>query len=254
MITKLKLHFGQRAELCRNKTAKRLFSLMDAKQTNLAFAADTTNSKELLEWADLLGPEICVFKTHIDILNDFTPEVTRKLQELADKHDFLIFEDRKFADIGNTVKHQYRDGIYKIADWSPIINAHVIPGPGIITGLSEVGLSKGHGVLLLAEMSSMGSLATGEYTQKAVEMALEYNDFVIGFICQHKLTDRPEFIHMTPGVNFGVAGDKLGQQYLTPEKAIQEHGTDVIIVGRGITHAKDPLSEAKKYREAGFFR
>lgn len=39
-------------------------------------------------------------KTHIDIIEDFEPILIHELQELSIKHDFVIFEDRKFADIG----------------------------------------------------------------------------------------------------------------------------------------------------------
>lgn len=65
-------------------------------------------------------------------------------------------------------------------------------------------------------------------------MALAEKDFVIGFISQKKLTDEPAFVHMTPGVKLTPGKDSLGQQYVTVEDAIKKHGTDIVIVGRGI--------------------
>jgi uridine monophosphate synthetase len=225
---------------------------MEEKKTNLAIAADVTTKAELLKIASELGPEICVLKTHIDIIKDFDQELSADLMRLAHQHNFLIFEDRKFADIGNTVQYQYRDGIYHISDWADIINAHTVPGPGIIQGLKEVGMSKGRGLILLAEMSSKGTLAKGEYTAETLKMAEENKDFVIGFITMKKQLDNPCFINLTPGVQLSTGADALGQQYNTPGKVIKEQWSDVIIVGRGIYSASNPLEEAKKYREAGW--
>jgi uridine monophosphate synthetase len=193
-----------------------------------------------------------MLKTHIDIISDFTPELTDQLRKLALKHRFFIFEDRKFADIGNTVKNQYEGGIYHIADWSDMVNAHCLPGPGIIQGLAEVGRKKNRGLILLAEMSSSGHLMNADYIQNTLKMAEQFADFVIGFITQHALSTDPHWLNLTPGVKLDTGSDMLGQQYVTPQQAIIEHGSDIIIVGRGIIKADEPLEAARLYREKGW--
>ncbi len=246
------LTYIERSLLCHNPTAKRLYEIMESKSSNLALAADVTSIDRLIDIAEQLGPYLCVLKTHVDILTDFSFSSLQQLTYLAKKQGFLIFEDRKFADIGNTVKHQYEGGIYKISSWADIVNAHILPGPGIIEGLKAADHSKGRGLLLLAEMSSKGSLANGTYTQSAINMALEYSDFVIGFISQQKLVEDPRFIHMTPGVHLAKADDSLGQKYTSPEEIICNKRSDIIIVGRGIIEALNPVEEAQRYQKSGW--
>lgn len=246
------LSYEQRIQYCQNPLAKKLFTLITEKQTNLCVNPDLTSCDEVLSIADQVGPSICVLKTHVDIINDFTPSFITELKRLSQRHQFLIFEDRKFADIGNTVRMQYEQGVYHIADWAEITNAHTLPGPGIIEGLKKVGLAKGNALLLLAQMSSKDNLFTSQYTQKTVELAKENADFVIGFISQERITDDPQFIHFTPGVKLEAGTDALGQQYNTPKQAILHNGTDIIIVGRGIFQAQNPAAEAAIYRKAGW--
>lgn len=247
-----RLSYGERANYCLSNTGRQLLQLLEDKQTNLSLSADVTSADQLLALADELGPEICMLKTHIDIISDFTPALTKELQKLALKHHFFLFEDRKFADIGHTVKHQYEGGVYRIADWANIVNAHSLPGPGIVKGLAEAGRKKNRGLILLAELSSAGHLMDADYINETLKMAEQFPDFVIGFITQHAVSADPQWIHITPGIKFAADGDALGQQYVTPEKALGENGSDIIIVGRGILAADDPLLEAQKYRQAGW--
>lgn len=162
---------------------------------------------------------------------------------------------------------QYSRGIHKIASWSHITNAHAVPGPSVVTGLASVGLPLGRGLLLLAEMSTKGSLATGSYTSEAIRMAKEHRDFVIGFIAQRRPVpmtiasddlDAEDFLILTPGVGLDTTGDGMGQQYRTPSEVIVDAGCDVIIVGRGIYGKGDSLDfhsiklQAERYRAAGW--
>ena len=247
-----KLSFEARAQIASNSVTKKLFEVMHIKKSNLAVSVDFTSCDKVLSLVDKIGPHVCIVKTHVDILEDFTPEFAKSLQMLAAKHNVLIFEDRKFADIGNTVKNQYSKGLYHIAEWADLVNAHVVPGDGVINGLKEVGLPLGKACLLIGEMSSKGTLATGEYTKAAADMAQAHKDFVMGFISLSCLVNDPQFVHMTPGVQLSAGGDNLGQQYLTPEEVILNRGSDVIIVGRGIYQAEDPVKAAAQYKEAAY--
>ena len=101
------LSFLQRASLTRHKMAQMLFEIMKDKRTNLLLAIDATKQSEVVELAYTLGPDLCVLKTLVNTIGDFIPDFGSKIQRLAEKHRFLIFEDRKFADTNQTVLLQY---------------------------------------------------------------------------------------------------------------------------------------------------
>ncbi|KAL2166639.1 hypothetical protein VTG60DRAFT_2363 [Thermothelomyces hinnuleus] len=368
--------FAERAKTASHPLTRYLFRLMDLKASNLCLSADVSTARELLTLADRVGPSIVVLKTHYDLISgwDYNPQTGTgaKLAALARKHGFLIFEDRKFVDIGKTVQMQYTAGTARIIEWAHITNANIDAGKDMVRAMAEAAakwkerinyevktsvtvgtpvsdqfddaeeqaqwpqhqqqqqqqqqrdekgeprrlgtreeqhqqdngdvdgrkgsivsittvtqsfepahsprLSKSNeqgddavfpgieeapvdrGLLLLAQMSSKGCLMTKEYTQACVEAAREYKDFVMGFVSQESLNSAPDdtFVHMTPGCklpppgeeeeNGQIEGDGLGQQYNSPSKLINICGTDIVIVGRGITAAGDPPSEAERYR------
>ena len=188
-------------------------------------------------------------QTHIDLLSSFPDTLIPALLALAKEHNFLIFEDRKFADIGNTVSLQYSAGIYRIVEWADIVTVHAVPGPGVIAGLKAVTGSQVRGGLMLAEMSSKGNLCSPEYQASAVSMARDNADFIFGFIAMKPVAEG--FLTLTPGVQMASKEDGLGQVYREPRDAVSA-GSDVIIVGRGITRAKDIQSEAALYQEQGW--
>lgn len=96
--------------------------MMERKKTNLCVSVDVTKKEDLLKIVDAAGPSVCLVKvsllsvhggnaesqrltftqTHIDIIEDFDEDLMVRLTELSQKHDFLIFEDHKFADIGES--------------------------------------------------------------------------------------------------------------------------------------------------------
>ncbi|KAI5854532.1 Orotidine 5'-phosphate decarboxylase [Durotheca rogersii] len=133
--------FAERANHVPHPLSNYLLRLMELKKSNLCLSADVTSARELIALADQIGPSIVILKTHYDLVAgwDYHPQTGTgaKLGAIARKHGFLIFEDRKFGDIGSTVQSQYTAGTARIIDWAHIVNVNMIPGKAAVTALLE---------------------------------------------------------------------------------------------------------------------
>jgi len=168
--------FEERAEKTQSAFARKLFRLMAEKKTNLVVAADVTDKSKLLELADAIGPEICMLKTHADIVDNFDQATAEQLKAIAAKHNFLLFEDRKFADIGFVARQQYAGGPLRIAEWADLVTVHLVAGQSVLASLQEEAKKfSDRGVLIIAEMSTVDtSLAAGSGGAAAVQAAQKF--------------------------------------------------------------------------------
>ncbi|MGN7758888.1 orotidine-5'-phosphate decarboxylase [Chryseobacterium sp. 22532] len=241
---KTRSSYEQKLEHAQHSVSKKLLETALAKKSNLIASADVTTTQELLDLAEKVGPHVIALKTHIDIISDFEYEKTIvPLKALAEKHQFLLMEDRKFADIGNTQELQFTSGVFKITDWADFVTSQVIGG------FESLDCFKNVGVVAIVGMSSKGALTTASYREEALKVALPHPN-VIGGVSQNQIPE--ELLLFTPGVNLADSGDGKGQQYNTPEHVFKMLHSDFIIVGRGIYKAEDPETAAITYKNEGW--
>ncbi|KAI9779530.1 MAG: orotidine 5'-phosphate decarboxylase [Geoglossum umbratile] len=147
-----------RANAQAHPLARYLLQLMALKETNLCVSADVRTAAALLALAEQVGDSICVLKTHCDMIEDWNDETALSMREVALRKGFCIFEDRKFGDIGSTVQKQYTSGPFKIVRWANLTNAHIFPGPSIITALKAAAAQhlESHNRCVVTEITAAG--------------------------------------------------------------------------------------------------
>lgn len=245
--------YQEKAGKAHHPVTKKLLQIVEEKQTNLIFSADVTTKAELLDLANRVGPHICSLKTHIDIVNDFDKDLIAQLQGLAKQHNFLLFEDRKFSDIGNTVKHQFISSHYDIPNWADMVTVHLTAGASLVDAMADSGKLDNTALIAIVGLSSSDTLTDQAYIQRAMEIVVDKKDYFAGIVAQNDLLGKENgLLQFTPGINLSSKGDKHGQTYNSPEKAFATKATDIIIVGRGIYRADDPVAAAKAYKQAGW--
>lgn len=244
--------YNERIEKTHHSVTERLLQIATNKETNLICSADVTTKAELLKLADAVGPHICCLKTHIDSIHDFDKDLINQLQQLAQKHQFLLFEDRKFGDIGSTLQKQYTSNHYAIYQWADLVTVHVVGGAASIQALKDTGHFTDKGMIIIAQMSTKDTLTDKNYVKQAAKIAEEHKDAVVGIVAQKRLTNDMGILQFTPGINLKTKADNAGQVYNSPDIAFAERGTDFMIVGRGIYQAEDIVEAAKTYQAAGW--
>ena len=144
----------------------------------------------------------------------------KNLVELKKRHNFLIWEDRKFAD--DIMERQIRTNVLP---WADLVSIHPIPGLESVQAIP-----KEIGIILIGEMSCYQNLIDYKYTQ-TVSFA-EIVENVVGFVGQRDYRENPRALMFVPGISLSEnSGDSKGQRYsLMRDKSF----ADVFVVGRAI--------------------
>lgn len=211
----------------------RLKKIIKTKKSRLCVALDVTDPDRLLDLADKLGPIVCAIKTHFDILASCDDDLLETLKMLSVKHNFIIIEDRKLADIGNTMKLQ----LDRLSPYIDTVTVHGFMGYESIKMFKDIN----YPIIMIADMSVNTFYA--DHTESIVKIAEEL-EVVIGVVSQAVKIDN--VFTFTPGVHLHEKSDGINQNYINPNEV---DNSNIIIVGRGIINADDPVKEALKYKE-----
>ena len=188
----------------------------------MVLAADLPTVDGLVQLIEDVGESVCALKTHVDMVEGFNMGDWEGVVEVARSKGMLLFEDRKFADIGRVAQTQM-GGLYDIRSWADLVTSHSVSGPDVVDGIASAWdeVERVGGVLLLAQMSSSGNLLREEYTEETLDMG-RASPHVMGYIGNGSSVTELKALRSkvgegrmiwTPGVILSAKEGGLGQRY-----------------------------------------
>lgn len=219
----------------------------------LLVALDRPTAEESVRLAERLAPHVGGFKVGLELLMGPGPVTVAAIHQLGKP----VFADAKLHDIPNTVEKASRQLGALGARW---VSVHAGGGEEMmkaaVAGLNDGARGNQAGILAVSVLTSFdaGALASvgiagtpGKQVARLAKLSLAAG--VEGIVCSVKeLGDvdqvAPSLLKVTPGMR--SVGDEQDDQLrvATPAEAIRR-GADLIVVGRPITRAKDPVAAAR---------
>ena len=128
--------WGARWANCAHPLSHQFMSIAYEKESLVVLAADLPTIEQIVQTVEEVGDHVCALKTHVDMIEDFDLEDWGAVVDAARSKGMLLFEDRKFADIGRVAKTQM-GGLYDIREWSDLVTSHSVSGPDVVDGIAE---------------------------------------------------------------------------------------------------------------------
>ena len=223
-------------------------------------ALDFPGEKEVFQFLNQFNEQLFV-KVGMEIYMQEGPDIVRKIKEQG--HD--IFLDLKLHDIPNTVKSAMK-GLARLG--VDLVNVHAAGGKNMMEGALE-GLEAGTPVgkrraSLIAVTQLTSTTEEQMRNEQRIDMplidsVLHYaqltkeaglNGVVCSVLEARAIADAcgEDFLRVTPGIRM-AGGETHDQKRIATPDGARRDGSSLIVVGRAITGAADPVRAYKEVCE-----
>lgn len=212
----------------------------------LAVALDTADLGRLETLSGLLGPDVGVLKVGLQAFVAHGPAAIRA----AAGHG-TVFADLKLHDIPNTVAGA---AAAAATSGASLLTVHASGGPAMLAAAVEAAPELGIlGVTVLtsldaATLAAVGQGPAAEQVPRLAVMTVEAG--ARGVVCAPgevtavRRAVGPEPLVVTPGIR-PAGADPGDQARVATPAAARRAGADLLVVGRPVTQADDPLAAAR---------
>ena len=226
------------------------------KHPRIIVALDFPAAEPALELVSRLDPSLCRLKVGKEMFTRLGPAFVEQLVARG----FDIFLDLKYHDIPNTVAAACAAAA-DLGVW--MINLHASGGRRMMESARERLEARSQRPLLIA-VTILTSLAqqdieeigfSGTPADNVLRLArLAESSGLDGIVCSPREASvvRPEvrqdFLLVTPGVRPRDASLDDQQRVMTPQDALR-NGADMLVIGRPVTAAADPLASLRAIQQ-----
>ncbi len=221
----------------------------------LCVALDGSDRRWIVDSARRLGPEVGWIKVGLEAFTAFGPELVREVEGFGAS----VFLDLKLHDIPNTVARAVSNCVKSGAG---MLNVHAAGGREMMSAAVAAarqadpsGATKLIAVTLLTSLSSEDLAVLGicgqphdvvaRWSELARDLGLDGVVASAQEAQQIRLACGQDFLIVTPGIRPSQARGDDQRRVMTPAQAVGA-GADILVVGRPITRADDPVAAARR--------